>query len=116
MGAVMQAIRDKAREHQVPLVFMFIPHPSDVVSGYDWPAVDHAQFPDYLPRNLVGPLESTASNLSTPAVSLFDPLTSKVDEGLFFRGGDDHWTDAGQRRAAQAVAQRLVDDGMLPAR
>jgi GDSL-like Lipase/Acylhydrolase family len=116
MGALMQALRDKARAHQVPLVFMFIPHPIDVVAGYDSPAIDRSRYPDYRPRNLVAPLEGAATSLGVSAVSLFDVLSSPADEGLFFRGGDDHWTAKGQQRAAQAVAQRLVDERWLPSR
>jgi hypothetical protein len=45
------------------------------------------------------------------AVDLFETLSETPGgERLFFRAGDNHWNNAGQRRAAVRVAEELGRD------
>ncbi len=108
MRAVMQRIRDIAAANRVPLTFLLIPHPVDVVADYDGWRIDRARYPAYAPRNQIQPLEDAARALGVPFVSLYDAFRT-VDAGaLYFRDGDDHWNSAGQRRAAELLARQLV--------
>lgn len=107
MQATLARIKDVARQHGVALVFLFIPHPNDVATDYDFPPVDRARYPDYDGRNQIAPLEATATALGVPFVSLYDPFRSVDTKTLYLRGGDDHWNAAGQRKAAGLMADKL---------
>jgi hypothetical protein len=108
MRAVMERIRDTAAANRVPLTFLLIPHPVDVVADYDGWRIDPARYPGYAPRNQIQPLEDAARALGVPFISLYDSYRS-VDAGaLYFRDGDDHWNSAGQQRAAELLARHLV--------
>ena len=113
MRAVLGRIRDIARHEDVPLAFLFIPHPMDVADQYDGVRVDRKRFPEYDGRNQVGFLEAMALDLGVPHVSLYDIFRATDANLLYFRGGDDHWNAAGQRIAARAMAEYLLARGLL---
>jgi hypothetical protein len=113
MRAVMRRIRDVAAKYNVPLAFLFIPHPSDVARDYDGWRVDRARFPDYDGRNQVAPLEEAAKSLNVPYVSIYDVFRAHDANALYFHGGNDHWNGAGQRLAAQVTADYLLAHGLL---
>ena len=115
MRAVMRRIRDVAAKNNVPLAFLFIPHPADVARDYDGWHVDHKRFPAYDGRNQVAPLEAAAKSLEVPYISLYEVFRSHDANALYFHGGNDHWNAAGQRLAAKVTADYLVAHG-LPAR
>ncbi len=95
-------------------LLIVIPHPMDVAEQYEYSEIDATRFPTYDRRNLVAPLESWARTSSVPLVSVFDTFTTHGDvRGLYLRGGDDHWNSAGQKVAAEAVAQRITQAGLL---
>ena len=45
-------------------------------------------------------------------VSLFDAFSNNDPDSLYFDGGDDHWNAAGQRLAAEIVAEHLIKAGL----
>lgn len=113
MRATLQRIKEIAARHQVPLVFLFIPHPFDATDDHEWGPVDKQRFPLYDMRNQVAPLEEAARALSTPALSLMDPFRAAGASTLYLRGGDDHWNALGQQTAAKAMADYLKGLGWL---
>lgn len=112
MHAVLRRIRDVAARNGVPLAFLFIPHPADVSEGHDWGMIDRKRFAGYDGRNQIAPLEAMAKSLGVPFLSLYDPYRSNGAIGLYLRGGDDHWNAAGQRLAANAMAELLLRHGL----
>lgn len=111
MRAVVRRIRDVAARSGVPLAFLFIPHPFDVMGHYDEWKIDHKRFPDYNGRNQIAPLEDMARTLGVPFVSLYDVYRAHDASPLYFRGGDDHWNATGQRIAAEVMADYLLANG-----
>ena len=115
MRAVLRRIRDVVARSGVPLVFLFIPHPFDVTDHYDGWRIDRERFPDYDGRNQTAPLEEAARALGVTFVSLYDAYRASDANSLYFHGGDDHWNAAGQRIAAEMMAEELVARGLLSA-
>lgn len=111
MRAVVRRIRDVAARSGVPLAFLFIPYPFDVIGHYDEWRIDRKRFPDYNGRNQIAPLEDMARALGVPFVSLYDVYRAHDASSLYFRGGDDHWNAAGQRMAAEMMADYLLANG-----
>jgi lysophospholipase L1-like esterase len=117
MKAVLQRIAAVAKEHAVPLAFLFIPHPMDLAEGYDaWKPVDRARFPAYDGRNQTAPLEAAAASLGVPYLSLYEPFRAKGPQAHYLRGGDDHWNAAGQQAAAAAMAELVQQRGLAKPR
>ena len=109
MQAVVRGIRDVAARNNVALALLLIPHPFDVAEHYGgWSKVDRGRFPDYNGRNQVAPLEDMARALGVPFVSLYDVYRANDANKLYFHGGDDHWNAAGQRLAAEVMADYLI--------
>jgi lysophospholipase L1-like esterase len=114
MRLVLERIAARLQAAKVPFLLIVIPHPMDVAEQYEYSEIDAGRFPTYDRRNLVAPLESWARTSSVPLVSVFDTFTTHGDvRGLYLRGGDDHWNSAGQKVAAEAVAQRITQAGLL---
>ena len=114
LGAVMKELQGVAAAANVPLVFLFIPHPFDVAETYDdFGRVDAARFPNYDRRNQIRPLEEIAVREGWAYVSLFDAFRERDANELYFHGGDDHWNAEGQRLAAELVAKHLMDHAVL---
>jgi hypothetical protein len=103
---MLRRIRDIAGQNGVPLVFLFIPHPVDVTDHYDSWHIDHKRFPDYNGRNQIAPLEDMARTLGVPCLSLYDAFRKSDANSLYFHE-DDHWNAAGQRMAAEMMADFL---------
>ncbi len=98
-----------------PLVVIPIPHPVDV-GGHATGEVDRAKYPDYQPRGLVSIIEEIGRRRGIPTIDLFSTFQSRGSEAIYFRGFDDHWSDAGQDVAAAVVADSLVASGLLERR
>ena len=106
MKAVMGRISDVSKANDVPLVFVMIPHPVDVIEAYDkWPAIDINKYPQFSPRNMITPLEEGAKSLGVPFVSLYDGFRAIDANGLYYHYDDDHWNSAGQRKAAEMTLE-----------
>jgi hypothetical protein len=113
MRGVLARIRDTAARAQVPIAFLFIPHPADLTDSYDWGPVDMTKYPQYNGRNQIAPLERAASDMNNPYVSLFDAFRADDPNRLYLHGGDDHWSPAGQKLAAKVVAEYLLEQRLL---
>lgn len=107
MREVLRRIRDVAVQHGVPLAFLFIPHPVDVTDHYDSWQIDRKRFPGYDGRNQTAPLEDMARTLGVPFLSLYDAYRKSDANTLYFHE-DDHWNAAGQRMAAEMMADYLL--------
>ena len=104
MTGVLAAVRDVARSHGVPLLFVVIPSAADVCRHYDRDAVDVREYPDYRPDNLTRPIDGIADSLDVAYVDLYTALSGADADALYFRGGDTHWNAAGQSLAAELTA------------
>jgi hypothetical protein len=112
MGAVLERIRDVAEQHDVPLAFLFIPHPGDLPGGYDSWRIDRARFPEYDGRRQTAVLEDAALALDVPYLNLYDVFGTHDPDSLYLRG-DDHWNEVGQDLAATAMADFVLNRQLL---
>ncbi len=108
---ILERIHQVCEQHQAQLVVMVIPSPGDLIDGYDFCQVDRQRYPRYAPRVLTDLFANAARSKNLTVINLFDPFSKADASQLYFRGGDNHWNDAGQKLAAEIVAPVVV--GML---
>ena len=114
MKAVLREIARTAEARSVPLGFVAIPHPMDVVDGYEATRVDRSRHPAYDGRNLIEPLVEAGQEAGVPVIDLHAVFSSAEDpRGLYLKGLDDHWNPAGQALGAQAAASLMLEQGWL---
>ena len=113
MSAAVGAIADAAARANVPVLFVAIPAAIDVVDRYESSQVDSARYPDYSRSRLTDTLRTIVERRGLPVVDLFPAFRAAPREDLYLRGGDNHWSDAGQALAARVTAEAILSRGML---
>jgi hypothetical protein len=109
MRQVIAMIDGVAEAADVPIVFMFIPHPFDVTDNYDEWRLDSDRYPNYDARNQIRILEEAARSIDARYLSLYEHFRSTDANGLYFHGGDDHWNGKGQEFAARLMSEWLKE-------
>jgi len=111
MNGVIGRITATANTHDIPLLLLIIPHPMDALGGaHDSGVVNKQEYPDYQPSRLVDSVEEIAGRHEIESINLYPPFRDADDPAaLYLKAGDDHWNNAGQRYAAEIVAQFLLD-------
>jgi hypothetical protein len=106
MSGVLARIDRAVKAHGKKWMLVIIPCPVDVAYQYDM-SIDRAKHPTYAPERLTTLTASIAAKNGIDHVNLFEALKEKPGERFFFRFGDDHWTPAGQAKAAKLVAAAI---------
>lgn len=113
MRQVLARMGRAAAAQGVPLAFMLIPSPIDAADAHDSGEVDRARYPAYRRSALTDILEEICRAHGLAAVNLFGPFWERRAQGLYFKGGDDHWNAAGQDLAADLASEFIVARGFL---
>jgi hypothetical protein len=113
MDGVLGRIAAIAREHDVPLLLMIIPSPVDAVEGYDLGRVDEHRHPAYQRTALTDAVAAAAARQGIATVNLMETFRAHDAKALYFRGGDNHWNDAGQELAAQTLADAVISRRLM---
>lgn len=108
MSGVLSLIKDTADTHGVEVLVLVIPSPIDVCDKHDLGSVDTTKYPEYQRAELSRVVELQAIDHGMSVINLFEPFRSGGGCGLYLRGNDNHWNDAGQRVAAEIVSEYLV--------
>jgi len=114
MYDILSAIRALATSRHLPLAMLIVPHPIDAIVGYEWGQVDVKKYPSYVRAGPSKIVRDIADSLGIPNVDLMESFGGDSPARYYLRGGDPHWNDAGQRFAAEQmadliVAKRLID-------
>jgi lysophospholipase L1-like esterase len=112
MARVMKRIQEIASKRSIPLVFLIIPSPIDVLDKWDL-SIDGSQYPDYRRAALTAVLEGIAKEDNAWYLNLFEPFHSHQAEDLFYHALDDHWNARGERLAASLMADYIVRNELL---
>jgi lysophospholipase L1-like esterase len=116
MRLVLARLIEVTRAANIPLAFVFIPHPMDVGADFPYAAIDPVKYPDYRPRNLIDPLVEVTRTSSVPYLDVFDLYRAQPDiSAMYLKSGDDHWSPRGQVVAAEAMTKLILDAGLLDA-
>jgi GDSL-like Lipase/Acylhydrolase family len=119
---VLERTYEVAQARKVPILFLVIPHPLDIGNNFpgfrasDESVIDPAEFPAYRRSGVSDVLAQHLSARHIPFVDLFPVFREHRTEDLYLPFGDDHWTGAGQRLAAQTVAEYLASHALLAER
>lgn len=113
MRGILARMQETARSRSVPLALVIVPSARDACPGYDYGRIDRARYPSYRPSGMTDLLDAMAGELGIPRVRLLEPFQAAGACDLYFRGGEDHWNDAGQALAAEVVAGELVSSDTL---
>lgn len=105
---VLERIAKTCRQYQTQLLVVIIPSPADLIPGYDFCAIDAHAYPQYDSRALTEAAVRAAEKCQLPSINLYDAFAGHNPRSLYFRGGDNHWNDAGQKFAAETVAPAVV--------
>jgi SGNH hydrolase-like domain, acetyltransferase AlgX len=113
MDRLLGAIQQDMQARAVPLVLVIIPSPIDACESYDI-RVDTARYPGYERRRISGTIDSLAARHGIRRVDLWAPFRAANACDLYYRGGDLHWKENGQRMAARLVADSLTAWKLAP--
>jgi hypothetical protein len=113
MRGVLARMAATAAAHAVPLALVIVPSARDACPAYDYGRADRAAWPAWSPSAMTDDLRRMAGSAAIPAVSLLEPFVQRGGCGLYFRGGEDHWNDAGQALAGDLVAEWLISSDTL---
>jgi hypothetical protein len=111
MEKVLGKLRDTAAARATPLVVVILPSAMDVCDQYD-PQVNAREFPQYVPTRLSALVEQMATRLGIINLNLWSAFRG-AGACYYFRGGDGHWNDVGQAKAAQLLSELIVRRGVL---
>lgn len=114
MARVIEKMKEITDKQSTPLVLLIIPHPMDVLKGvHDSGEVDRQTYPEYRPEELTDTIQRIADEHNIDNVNLFDIYQQRDAAKFYFKGGDDHWNELGQKVAAEEVASYLISRGLL---
>jgi len=117
MITVLRQLSDSLQAAGIPGLVVVIPSPGDLIADYEFYDLPAQHDPDYDPRRLTDWATTAAEEAGLPVVNLFDDFAAHNPRALYFRGGDNHWNDAGQALAARIVSTEISRRGWLgPAR
>ena len=111
LRAVLNEVKVTLDQTGIPGLVLIVPSPADLIPGYDFCAIDPRRYPEYQPQHLVRIFEKACQQAGLPVCSLFETFAEHQPHTLYFKGGDNHWNDAGQKLAAQTVAKQLQSQG-----
>ncbi len=112
MEQVLINLRDSAARAAAKLVLVILPSAIDACDGYYF-QVNAAKYPQYDRARLSGLIEAMAVRNGIPHLNLFPAFRAQDANLYYFHGGDDHWNDAGQARAAQLLADLIERNQLL---
>jgi hypothetical protein len=114
MAAIVDRMRGVADASGARLLLLIIPEWCDAGGPCDEVAV-RRQYPAYRPEGLTRALSAIASTQSVFHLDLFEPFTGAGASTLYYPR-DQHWNPAGQRLAAEQLADLVSGAGWLSAR
>jgi len=85
----------------------------DAVEGYDLGRVDEHRHPAYQRTALTDAVAAAAARQGIATVNLMETFRAHDAKALYFRGGDNHWNDAGQELAAQTLADAVISRRLM---
>lgn len=107
MEQVLRQLAATTRLAATPLVLMILPSPLDACDDYDY-LVNTARYPNYDRTRLTALVEGIAVRAGIPYLNLWSAFRAEDANRYYFHGGDDHWNDAGQARAAALMAEWIT--------
>lgn len=110
MTGVLKAARDLANSKRVAFLVVIQPSVIDLTTNYTISYQDFAEYPEYRGTNLTSAVEHICLQNHISHVNLFDTFLRHYPETLFFKGGDNHWNDAGQDIAAQETPTYISEN------
>lgn len=113
MEQIIARMHLTAAAQHVPLLFVLIPSPVDIVAEHEAGEVDSVRYPKYRRSALTDILEQTCQRNQFPAVNLFGPFWERGARELYLKGGDEHWNEHGQDFAAELVSNFVIAQGLL---
>jgi GDSL-like Lipase/Acylhydrolase family len=112
MEKVLVKLRDAAAHAATGLVVIILPSAIDVCDHFDL-SINARRYPQYDRARLSGLLEDMAVRNGIPYLSLWHAFREEDANRYYFHGGDNHWSDAGQAKAAQLLADLIVRRRLL---
>ena len=106
MERMIERIQGIAAKRSIPLIFLIIPSPIDVLDQWDM-SIDANRFPEYRRSTLTGTLERIVRDRNFYYLNLFEPFRTHQAENLFYHGLDDHWNATGERLAATLMVDYI---------
>ena len=71
------------------------------------------KYPRYKRTNLTGEVEKICEINKINFINLFKPFLENSPNDLYFRAGDNHWNDKGQKLAAKETARYIMREAMF---
>jgi hypothetical protein len=112
MERVLIKLRDTAARAATELLIVILPSAIDACDHYDF-QVNARRYPQYDRRRLSGLVEAMALRSGIPYLNLWPVFRAGDANTYYFHGGDDHWNDAGQAKAAQLLADFIKKRQLL---
>jgi hypothetical protein len=111
MEALLARVHEFLAARDVALVLAIIPSPGDACG--ELTAIDVEEFSSYRRSGATDALAAMGARIGVPLLDLFAEFDGPECRELFLAHPDNHWSDAGQERAAKRMAEFLEADPAL---
>ncbi len=95
------------------LLVVIQPSARDITSNHRPNHHDFLSYDTYDPANMTQAVDRILNTHNIHGVNLWSTFERNDPDSLYFKGGDNHWNDAGQRLAARQVAEYIVTHSLL---
>lgn len=117
MNGVLKKASDFANEKGIKFVVLIQPSVIDsttdnAILGYEY----LKKYKGYQSTNLTGEVEKICLVNQINYINLFDVFLKEGADKLFFTGGNDHWSDQGQKIAAEQTARYIINRSLIESR
>ena len=108
MDKIIGRISTYTKERNIPLLFLIIPSPIDVCENFDF-QVDESIYKKYEREYKTSIIESLVKKYKINYINLFKYFNNKQCNKIYFNAGNNHWNAKGQERAAELMADGIVN-------
>lgn len=108
MEKILQRFKAEAMQSEIQLLVLIEPSVVDLTTNAQMSYRELQQrYPAYKPKNLTNIIENACNKHGIAYINLFESFADNTPEQLYFKKGNDHWTDAAQQLAARITSEQL---------
>lgn len=114
LNEILLEAKNVAYSRGVKFLVLIQPSVIDLTKANAYLSYEHLlNYAEYDPKNLTDPIMKSCSENDISCLNLYEVFKSNNPELMYFKDGDNHWSDLGQYVAAKETAKMLLTEQFI---